>query len=50
MDVNRHLKVQCFVNTADESELPNQDVTVFTWSSKNAFCVILMEDYAFSVD
>ena len=27
-------KVQCLVNTVDESELPSQAVTVFAWSSK----------------
>ena len=32
--VNGHSKVQCMVNTADESELTNQVVTVFAWSSK----------------
>ena len=26
--------MQCLVNTADESELPSQVVTVFAWSSK----------------
>ena len=26
--------MQCLVNTADESELPSQTVTVFAWSSK----------------
>ena len=26
--------MQCLVNTAGESELPSQAVTIFTWSSK----------------
>ena len=35
----------------DESELLPQAVTVFSWSSKkHGFCIILIEDYAFSVD
>jgi hypothetical protein len=28
------MKMQCLVNTVDESELPSQTVTVFAWSSK----------------
>ena len=45
------MKVQSLVNTMGESELPSQAVTVFAWSSKeHMICVILMEDYAFSVD
>ena len=32
--INEYLKVQWLVNTADESELPRQAVTVFAWSSK----------------
>ena len=44
-------KVDCLGDTADESKLPSQAVTVFAWSSKeHMICVILMEDYAFSVD
>ena len=31
---NGNPKVQCLVNTVDESECPSQDVTVFAWSSK----------------
>ena len=27
-------KVDCLVDTADESKLPSQAVTVFAWSSK----------------
>ena len=27
--INGYMKVQCLVNTADESELPSQAVTVF---------------------
>ena len=51
--------MQYLVNMADESELPSLAVPVFAWSlNKHAvlhypdgrFCVILMEDYAFSVD
>ena len=39
------------MNIVDESELPNQVVTVFTWSpKKHAIVVTLMEDYVFSVD
>ena len=39
------------MNMADESELLNQNMTVFVWSSKRyAICVILLEDYGFSVD
>ena len=34
LKLNGYLKVQCLVNTADESELPSQAVTVFAWSSK----------------
>jgi len=40
--------VQCLVNITDASELPSQAGTVFAWSSKP--CVILMEDYVFSVN
>ena len=33
----------------DESELPSQAVTVFAGHQRNMqFCIILMEDYAFS--
>ena len=32
--INEHQKVQRLVNTADESELPSQAVTIFAWSSK----------------
>ena len=33
----------CLVNTADESELPSQTVTVFAWSSKK-HAVLLYPD------
>ena len=32
--INGNLKVQCLVNMAGESELPNQAVTVFALSSR----------------
>ena len=50
-EIHRNLQVQCIVNTVDESELPSQPITVFAWSSKNMqSCIILVEDYVFSVD
>ena len=33
-EINGHLKVQCLVNMADESELLSKAVTIFVWSSK----------------
>ena len=49
--INGNLKVQYLVNTADESELPRQAVTVFAWSSeKHMVFYYPDEDYASSVD
>ena len=45
-DWNRHLKVQCLVGMADESELPSKA----GHQSNMGSCIILMEDYAFSVN
>ena len=43
--------MQRLVNTAGESELPSQAVTKKPGPQRNMLsCVILMEDYAFSVD
>ena len=33
-EINGNPKVQCLVNTVDESELPSQALTVFAWSPK----------------
>ena len=55
--ISGNLKVQCPVNTADESELPSQGVTVFAWSSKKhkvlcypdgrlcVFCWLILEAF-----
>ena len=44
-------EVVCLVDTADESELPSQAVTFLPGHQKNmCACIILMEDYAFSID
>ena len=44
-------KVDCLVDTADESKLPSQAVTVFPGHQRNKqSCGTLMEDNAFSVD
>ena len=43
--------MQCLVNTADESELPSQAVTVFAWSSKkHVVFIMLIENLAFSAN
>ena len=42
---------QCLLNTVDESELPGQAVTALPGHKRNMQpCLILMEDYEFSVD
>ena len=41
--INGNPKVQCLMNTADESELPSQAVPVFAWSSKKQ-AVLLYPD------
>ena len=41
--ISGHPKLQCLVNTVNESELPSQVVTVCTWSSKK-HAVLLYSD------
>ena len=50
-EINRNSKVQHLVNMVDESELSNQAITVFAWSSKRhmvlhyadgRLCIILL--------
>ena len=49
--INGNPKVQCLVNTADQSERLSQAVTVFAWSSKkHVVLLILVEDAVFSID
>ena len=51
-EINGSPKVQCLVNTGDQSELPSQSVTVLLPGHQRNMqsCAILMGDYAFSVD
>ena len=43
--------VQCLVNMADESELPSQPKKFLSGHQRNMqFCIILVEDFAFSAD
>ena len=52
-ELKSSLKVQCLVNTVDESELPSQAVTISACHQRNTWSydiIILIKDYVFSVD